>query len=220
MKTLTHTQSIGRHALSLRVLLLGAALLLLAGCSGPGRYLAVSAGMGLAAFGIVSEVEIQPVEIFEEEVAVTDAVTDAESGMAMPKPTPAPSEEEMTGQSAADEAMAQTMDRLSEVKWVLVEEGEIAAATALNEISFSLVDGRISGSAGCNRFNAGYRLDNGQIQIAGIASTRMACEPDVMARENAFLTSLSNVTAIQMDGEDLLLTTPDGALRFEARSAE
>jgi heat shock protein HslJ len=208
-----------RSPFSLRLALLGVVMLLLAGCGGPAKYLTVSAGVGLALFGTVSQVEVtevQPVEIFEEE----SAVTDAETGIAAPKPTPAPSEESMASQSAEDAEMAEALTRLGESKWVMMEEGGVVAAGMVSEISISLVDGRISGTAGCNRFNAGYRMDSGQIQIAGISTTRMACEPDVMEREDAFLASLASVTAIQMDGADLILITPDGDLRFEARSAE
>lgn len=61
--------------------------------------------------------------------------------------------------------------------------------------------GRVGGKAGCNSYGADYRLSGEGISIGAAFSTEMACEPDVMAREAAFLDALGQVSAIAFDDD-------------------
>jgi heat shock protein HslJ len=74
-------------------------------------------------------------------------------------------------------------------------------------------DGTVSGSAGCNRYNGGYTADAATIDIGPLASTRKACEPDVMTQEAAFLAAMENATTVTIDGSSLELRDADGALQ-------
>jgi len=70
------------------------------------------------------------------------------------------------------------------------------------------------GTAFCNQYFSAYRLEGSTIALEEIASTQMACEPDVMTAESAFLAALGDVDGVAVDGADLLLTGDGVELRF------
>lgn len=74
--------------------------------------------------------------------------------------------------------------------------------------------GRISGSDGCNRFSGSYAAQGGKLSIAkgGVASTRMACPPDVMKQADAFMAALGDASSYRVVGQRLELRTGSGAL--------
>ena len=69
-------------------------------------------------------------------------------------------------------------------------------------------DGVVGGSSGCNRFTGAYSHKDGELTLGPLASTRMACPPEVMEREQQFLSMLGNVRYAEAD--DLKLTLKDG----------
>jgi heat shock protein HslJ len=77
--------------------------------------------------------------------------------------------------------------------------------------SFS-VDGRLSGSSGCNTYTATYSTDRGEIEITEPAGTRKACaEPEgVMEQEAAYLAALPSAARYRIDGGLLELLAADG----------
>jgi putative lipoprotein len=79
-----------------------------------------------------------------------------------------------------------------------------------------LEDGHASGSGGCNRFAGGYRLEGDRLSFEPLASTRMACAPDVMQAETEFLAALGRVARVSVADGGLVLLDEDGAelLRF------
>lgn len=77
---------------------------------------------------------------------------------------------------------------------------------------------RISGTGGCNRFFGGYSAEDGRISFSAIGATRMACEPDIMAREDQFFAALNAAQSYSRDGDRLTLTSADGqAIVLRAR---
>ena len=73
-------------------------------------------------------------------------------------------------------------------------------------------DGTLSGSGGCNTFNAGYTVEGADGLIIGpIASTKMACPDEVMTAEDAYFTALSNVATYSVSAGTLTLRDADGA---------
>jgi heat shock protein HslJ len=78
-------------------------------------------------------------------------------------------------------------------------------------------DGKLSGSAGCNRYNTSYQLDGDKITISPAASTRMMCaEPEgVMEQESAYLAALTNAATYTIKGDILTLTDAQGARQVE-----
>jgi heat shock protein HslJ len=82
-------------------------------------------------------------------------------------------------------------------------------------------EGNIAGDASCNRFGGTFTIDGNTIKIGPLRSTRRACEPEIMQQEQKFIAMLSSATAWSIDGDDLVLTAPDGevkASRSEARA--
>jgi heat shock protein HslJ len=74
-------------------------------------------------------------------------------------------------------------------------------------------DGTVSGTAGCNRFTGDYLVDGESVQIGPLATTRKACEADVMTQESAFIAAMQNATTVAIDGSALELRDDEGALQ-------
>ena len=81
-------------------------------------------------------------------------------------------------------------------------------------------DGTVSGSAGCNRYNAGYQLDGNGISIGLPAATRRFCgEPEgIMEQEQEYLTALGTAAIYRMTGDRMEMRTAQGSIvaTFEA----
>ena len=100
-----------------------------------------------------------------------------------------------------------------------LREGAIVAPVAGSLVTAEFgPEGRLSGSAGCNRYVASYSTDGTSLEISGAASTRMFCtEPEgVMEQETAYLALLQTVAALGV-GSMLELVDGDGAVlvRYE-----
>ena len=101
-----------------------------------------------------------------------------------------------------------------------VNDGKQAVKSLLRDsaLEFSfLQDGTISGSAGCNRFVAGFTLEAEELHFAPPAATRRFCgKPDgLMEQEAAFLAALETVARYEVDGDRLALRREDGALAID-----
>ena len=79
--------------------------------------------------------------------------------------------------------------------------------------------GKISGNASCNRYSGPVELGDGTIRVGALASTRMACVPEIAPQELAFLAALQNADRVVVEGQDLLLYTRslEKPLRFVRR---
>lgn len=75
-------------------------------------------------------------------------------------------------------------------------------------------DARLTGSAGCNNYVAGFEAAGGKISINSPAGTKKACPepPGVMAQEAQYLKALESAATYRIDGDRLELRTADGAL--------
>jgi len=79
-----------------------------------------------------------------------------------------------------------------------------------------LEPGRVSGSGSCNRYTGSAELGDGTIKVSQLASTKMACIPDVDNQERAFLNALQNARKMELvDGELVVHTDSlEQPLRF------
>jgi heat shock protein HslJ len=79
-------------------------------------------------------------------------------------------------------------------------------------------DGRLGGSAGCNRFMTRYRVDGDSIRIEPAATTRRVCpSPDgIMEQEAAFLAALARTERAEVFDDRLALRDAAGALQVQA----
>ena len=78
-------------------------------------------------------------------------------------------------------------------------------------------DGKLTGSAGCNRFHASYTREGAKLSIGAVAATRRQCEQPAgaMEQEQQFLKALQTVTTVRAEGDRLELHAADGALAVE-----
>ena len=79
-------------------------------------------------------------------------------------------------------------------------------------------EGNIAGDASCNRFGGSCQIEGDKIKVGRLRSTRRACEPDVMEQEYKFLALLGAAATWSLDGDKLVLTSPDGEIRAERQS--
>lgn len=78
-------------------------------------------------------------------------------------------------------------------------------------IGFNLNDSQIYGFTGCNRMNSELNAKDfmkGKADFSKVATTRMMCGEDQY--EGKFLKALNQVTASEVNGNDLLLKDKDG----------
>ncbi|MCL5778309.1 META domain-containing protein [Limibaculum sp. FT325] len=81
-----------------------------------------------------------------------------------------------------------------------------------------MAEGRVSGSGGCNRYSAGFRLTGEGLSVGPAASTMMACAESVMNQERAFLDALAGIAAFDIDETGaLILKAADGRRLLLAR---
>jgi heat shock protein HslJ len=113
---------------------------------------------------------------------------------------------------------------LLNASWVLQSYGDATAPTQVlsgTEITASFApDGKVSGSAGCNRYSGEFKLDGQRVSISKLASTQMYCpEPGgIMTQESDFLGAMEQATSYEVKGSGLRILFNDGnqALTFLA----
>ena len=83
---------------------------------------------------------------------------------------------------------------------------------------FAAEGNRVSGSTGCNRVTGTFTQTGDSFRFSPMASTKMACPPNLDAQEGAFLQALSAIATMQISGDTLELKDATGKvrLRFEA----
>jgi heat shock protein HslJ len=95
--------------------------------------------------------------------------------------------------------------------------GRQAVVSVLNGTELTMefsADGRVAGSAGCNRYTGSFKHDGKSLSFGPAAATRRMCiEPEgVMEQEQQFLKALETVATARHEGDRLELRTADGAL--------
>lgn len=95
--------------------------------------------------------------------------------------------------------------------------GRQAVVSVLNGTELTMefsADGRVAGSAGCNRYTGSFKQDGKALSFGPAAATRRLCvEPEgVMEQEQQFLKALETVATARHEGDRLELRTADGAL--------
>jgi copper homeostasis protein (lipoprotein) len=125
------------------------------------------------------------------------------------------------GETCAREALAQVS--LTNTYWRPVEiDGEAVALEGVQRephFVLSASGNRVHGSTGCNRLMGAFEQEADGLRFKSLATTRMACPPNVAQLEARFLEALSAVTAQRIIGESLELRDASGQLRMrlEAR---
>lgn len=80
------------------------------------------------------------------------------------------------------------------------------------------LDGRLSGTTGCNAYHAAYAVTGEGLSIGPVAATRRACPPGLLERESAFLRILETAARHEMpDDGTLVVHDADGRTIVAAR---
>lgn len=81
------------------------------------------------------------------------------------------------------------------------------------KITVEFKNGKLSGSGGCNQYNASYTVEpldgtSGKIQIQGIGSTEKFCGEEINAQEGSYFQALEQVREYSLTDEGLILPYP------------
>ncbi|HEU5472404.1 MAG TPA: META domain-containing protein [Actinophytocola sp.] len=90
--------------------------------------------------------------------------------------------------------------------------GDIATSTPSGATAtLEFKDGTLNLNTGCNTGSGSYQLLGDKIRFGPIATTKMACEPELMALETAIVTVLDGIVDHTIDADVLTLTHPSNA---------
>ena len=90
--------------------------------------------------------------------------------------------------------------------WRLTRSDGEAPPASAEAITLALADGKLVGSSGCNRYFTAVASEGGQqLAVGPIGSTRRACPPPVMEREQAFLSRLQGIERFSFASGKLVL---------------
>jgi heat shock protein HslJ len=118
-----------------------------------------------------------------------------------------------------DDAIANPDQAVEGTTWELTGTVTSDAASSVPdaaEASLTIEDGQAAIATGCNTGTGSATVGEGTITFGPIATTKMACEDDLMALETTVLAVLSGETTYEVDGDQLTVTNGDTALQFTA----
>ena len=99
-------------------------------------------------------------------------------------------------------------ESLNDTTWSIVMINHLPVLEAIAaEVRFA--GGKVTGTAGCNRFNADYSANANALTLGAIASTRMMCPEKQMAQEARFLALFGGKLAIRYSVDGSLLLFDD-----------
>ncbi len=100
-----------------------------------------------------------------------------------------------------------------DLTWYANRNGGLVTVMGSSQITLDVnQDGTLSGSAGCNTYNASYDQDQDQISLGPIATTKMFCaEPEgIMEQEADYLAALASASAFVISDAELFFLDSQG----------
>lgn len=79
-------------------------------------------------------------------------------------------------------------------------------------IQFRKENNRAFGSGGCNNLMGSYTVSEKKLKLSQMASTMMACTPEIMQVERAFSKALAETDSYSVSGDSLMLMKGDTVL--------
>jgi heat shock protein HslJ len=119
---------------------------------------------------------------------------------------------------ACASAQKNDIDNLIGVVWLLDElNGQKLFPGSTITAQFS-VEGKVSGSAGCNRYSGSFVINAKNIKFTTpMAATRMMCEADIIDQETAFFNALGDVSLYNIDSSQLIFSNSANTQRLKFR---
>jgi heat shock protein HslJ len=102
--------------------------------------------------------------------------------------------------------------------WVLESgtlDGEPIPLVEGYRITFTAAGAGFSGTAACNQYSGLFAVEAWELTLRDMSMTEMACEPDVMASEAAYVFAIRRINLAAHEGDQLVLTGPGAELRFD-----
>ena len=120
-----------------------------------------------------------------------------------------------SGSSSDDTAQTLTnnpgVPPLVHTHWILSASTDLGVPMTGVAVSAGFASGRITGTSGCNAYNAPYQANAPKLTIGpDIASTQVSCSPVPTAVEHAYLALLPKVTSYTIKGLRLSLRDAAG----------
>ena len=96
--------------------------------------------------------------------------------------------------------------------WILTQMLTAGGQTEIVQTGVSAqFDGTtISGSAGCNSYNASYEASGSDISFGPIAATKKICPEDEQSTEDRYLQSIAEVGSFEVSGRSMSMNDTDG----------
>lgn len=119
--------------------------------------------------------------------------------------------------AVANHLMANHSNPLAGEEWVIED---IAGGGVIDNSHVTLQflsDGRLAGSAGCNRLIGSYEVKGNQLKVQPAGSTMMACPPALMTQERKLLDLLPALRQFQLDATGTLILQIEGGAKVVAR---
>lgn len=109
-------------------------------------------------------------------------------------------------------------ESLDGTAWTIIMMDQMPTLDApKTEVRFA--DGKISGTAGCNRFTGNYSHNSNVLSFGAITSTRMMCPEKQMAQENKFLALLKGTVTKRYSVEGNLILANENGQRATLKRA-
>lgn len=107
---------------------------------------------------------------------------------------------------------------LTDREWVIEDlDGQGIVDQSRITLQFFAQDGRVAGTASCNRYHGGFTLTGENLTFQHPASTLMACPEALMHQEQTFFRILAAVTGFDIDATGaLVLSGPEGTMKGHA----
>ena len=114
----------------------------------------------------------------------------------------------------ASSATGGTGGKIEGVTWALtsyVDGATLKNVPAGVYADAKFVNGNVSGSAGCNRYNGPAKISGATIAVTGLISTKMACPPPASNVEDAYLADLQKSATFTATADALTIFDATGA---------
>lgn len=124
----------------------------------------------------------------------------------------------LDAKGAALATLAAQASSIAGTSWnvTMINNGRQAVVGIVSDSTVTMVfdtEGRVSGSAGCNRYTAAYHAEGDTLRFSSVAATRLACPDQALTeQEQAFLRALESVATLGFEGDRLVLRDKDGAM--------
>jgi len=113
------------------------------------------------------------------------------------------------------EKAAMPVTSLANTRWTGVVDGTPDPRT-LPRLEFT--QERVAGFTGCNMLSGAWRMENGEVRVGPLATTKRMCLGPAGDVEKRFLAALGPTSRVTREGNRLVFTAPSGA-RFEFEEA-